>query len=212
MLQNIRICNVNFQTVPLPNFAWDPRPHKAIFCFSTQIVSAKSSYHKNVKSLRILLLAAVAAALAGCLGCNDQPRLRMVGSPAPDFTIQDSDRTVALHDLRGKVVVLNFWSAHCAPCIAEMPSLVQLQKLMGNKITVVGVAVDTTNDEYHAFLKKHGIDFLTVLDSTKNSYNLYGATGYPETTIIDRNGRIRRKFVFAMNWTGQDIVEYLNKL
>jgi peroxiredoxin len=93
-----------------------------------------------------------------------------------------------------------------------MPSLVQLQKLMGNKITVVGVAVDTTNDEYHAFLKKHGIDFLTVLDSTKNSYNLYGATGYPETTIIDRNGRIRRKFVFAMNWTGQDIVEYLNKL
>jgi peroxiredoxin len=93
-----------------------------------------------------------------------------------------------------------------------MPSLVQLQKRMGDKITVVGVAVDTTNDEYHAFLQKHGIDFLTVLDSAKDSYNLYGATGYPETTIIDRNGMVRRKFVLAENWTSPEIVEYLQKL
>jgi peroxiredoxin len=93
-----------------------------------------------------------------------------------------------------------------------MPSLVQLQKRMGDKITVVGVAVDTTNDEYHAFLQKHGIDFLTVLDTAKGSYNLYGATGYPETTIIDRNGMVRRKFVLAVNWTSPEIVEYLQKL
>jgi peroxiredoxin len=83
---------------------------------------------------------------------------------------------------------------------------------MGNKITVVGVAVDTNDDEYHAFLRNHGIDFLTVLDSAKNSYNLYGATGYPETTIIDRNGMVRRKFVFAMDWTSPEIIEYFNKL
>lgn len=136
----------------------------------------------------------------------------MIGNAAPDFTVKDSDRTVSLHDYRGKVVVLNFWSAHCAPCIAEMPSLVQLQKRMGDKITVVGVAVDTTPEEYHSFLRKHGIDFLTVLDSEKSSYNLYGATGYPETTIIDRNGIALRKFVFAVNWTSPDIVEYLQKL
>lgn len=167
---------------------------------------------KGVKLLRLLLLATMAAALSGCLGCNDQPKLHLIGSQAPDFTVTDSDHTVSLHDYRGKVVVLNFWSAHCAPCIAEMPSLMQLQKRMGNKIIVVGVAVDTTNTEYHAFLQKHGIDFLTVLDSDKNSYNLYGATGYPETTIIDRNGKARRKFVFAMNWTSPDIVDYLQKL
>jgi cytochrome c biogenesis protein CcmG/thiol:disulfide interchange protein DsbE len=51
-----------------------------------------------------------------------------------------------------------------------------------------------------------------VLDSAKSSYNLYGATGYPETTIIDRNGMVRRKFVLAVNWTSPEIVEYLNKL
>jgi peroxiredoxin len=165
-----------------------------------------------VKSIRIVVPILIALILAGGLGCNDQPKLRLIGSAAPDFTVKDSDRTVSLHDYRGKIVVLNFWSAHCAPCIAEMPSLVQLQKRMGDKITVVGVAVDTEDNEYHAFLRKHGIDFLTVLDSAKKSYDLYGATGYPETTIIDRNGIARRKFVLAMDWTSPEIIEYLQKL
>jgi peroxiredoxin len=154
----------------------------------------------------------MAAIMAGCLGCTQQPSVRMIGSTAPDFSITDSDHTVSLHDYRGKIVVLNFWSAHCAPCIAEMPSLVQLQRRLGDKIAVVGVAVDTENAEYHAFLRNHGIDFVTVLDSAKKSYDLYGATGYPETTIIDRNGRARRKFVFAVNWTNPEIVDYLKSL
>lgn len=159
-----------------------------------------------------LLSATLLVAMLVFSGCTEQPKLRMIGSQAPDFTVTDSDHTVSLHDYRGKIVVLNFWSAHCAPCIAEMPSLVQLQNRMGNKIVVVGVAVDTENDEYHAFLRKYGIDFLTVLDSDKKSYNLYGATGYPETTIIDRNGMVRRKFALAMNWTSPEIVEYLQSL
>lgn len=164
-----------------------------------------------MKPLRLLAPAILAIMLAFS-GCTDQPKVRMVGAQAPDFTVKDSDHTVSLHDYRGKIVVLNFWSAHCAPCIAEMPSLVQLQKRLGAKITVVGVAVDTDSDDYHAFLRKHGIDFLTVLDSAKTSYNLYGATGYPETTIIDRNGMVLRKFVEAVDWTSPEIVNYLQSL
>ncbi|HZU34203.1 MAG TPA: TlpA disulfide reductase family protein [Candidatus Angelobacter sp.] len=159
-----------------------------------------------------LFTVALFVAILGFTGCTDQPKLRMIGTRAPDFTVTDSDHTVSLHDYRGKIVVLNFWSAHCEPCIAEMPSLVQLQKRMGDKITVVGVAVDTEDTVYHAFLRKYGIDFLTVLDTDKKSYNLYGATGYPETTIIDRNGMVRRKFALPANWTSPEIVEYLNKL
>jgi cytochrome c biogenesis protein CcmG/thiol:disulfide interchange protein DsbE len=136
----------------------------------------------------------------------------MVGSPAPDFTVKDSDRTVALHDLRGKIVVLNFWAAHCDPCVEEMPSLVQLQRRMGNKIVVLGVGVDTTEKDYHSFLREHNIDFLTVRDADKSSYLLYGATGYPETTIIDSAGTVRRKFVGSQNWTDPEIIEYLNRL
>lgn len=150
--------------------------------------------------------------MLGCVGCERNPNPRLIGSAAPDFTVRDSDHTFSLHDLRGKTVVLNFWAAHCGPCIDEMPSLVQLQKQMGDRIAIVGVSVDTSDADYHAFLRQFGIGFITVLDSSKDSYNLYGATGYPETTIIDRNGIIRRKFVGTVNWTSPEIVQYLNKL
>jgi cytochrome c biogenesis protein CcmG, thiol:disulfide interchange protein DsbE len=162
-----------------------------------------------VNPLRFLPIALLALLV---LGCERNPNPRLIGKSAPDFTVKDSDHTVALHDLRGKTIVLNFWAAHCGPCIDEMPSLVQLQKRMGDKITVLGVSVDTSDQDYHAFLRQFGIDFPTVLDSAKNSYNLYGATGYPETTIIDRNGTIRRKFIGSQDWTSPEIVEYLSKL
>jgi cytochrome c biogenesis protein CcmG/thiol:disulfide interchange protein DsbE len=57
-------------------------------------------------------------------GCSRGSHPSLVGSPAPDFTVQDADRKVTLHDLRGKVVVLNFWATWCPPCVEEMPSLV----------------------------------------------------------------------------------------
>jgi peroxiredoxin len=159
-----------------------------------------------------MLLAVLTASLAGLLGCTEQPRLRMIDSPAPDFTVKDSDRTVALHDLRGKVVVLNFWTTWCAPCIEEMPYLVQLQKQMGPKITVLGVSTDVDGNAYHKFLRNHNIDFLTVNDPDRKSADLYGTTGQPETFIIDAKGVIRRKFIGAVNWTSPEIVDYLQKL
>jgi peroxiredoxin len=145
-------------------------------------------------------------------GCERGPSLRLIGSTATDFTVKDSERTVSLHDFRGKIVLLNFWAAHCQECLAEMPSLAQLQRSMGSKIVVLAVAVDTNDADYHTFLRAYNIDFLTVRDEAKASFQLYGATGYPETTIIDSKGMIRRKFVGPINWTNPDIIAYLNRL
>lgn len=156
-----------------------------------------------------LLLAAV---LAGCVGCNDQPKLRLIGSPAPDFTVQDTDRKVRLDDLKGKIVVLNFWTSWCEPCIVEMPSLSRLQKQMGSQVTVLAVSTDDDPTAYHRFLRQYGIDFLTVNDANKKSSDLYGTTGQPETFIIDPTGVVRRKFIGAVNWTSPEIVDYLQKL
>jgi cytochrome c biogenesis protein CcmG/thiol:disulfide interchange protein DsbE len=165
-----------------------------------------------VKSLQILVLGLLTIAVAGSLGCNDQPRLRLIGSTAPDFTIQDSDRTVRLQDLRGKIVVLNFWTSWCEPCITEMPSLSRLQKQMASRITVFGVSTDADPAAYHRFLKQYNIDFLTVNDPKRQSSDLYGTTGQPETFIIDTSGVLRRKFIGPVNWTSPEIVEYLEKL
>jgi peroxiredoxin len=154
--------------------------------------------------LSILFLAAFLAA------CNPQPRL--IGSPAPDFTVRDSDRTVSLHDLKGKPVLLNFWTSWCGPCIEEMPSLVQLQKRMGNRMTILAVSTDDDENAYHRFLQNHGIDLLTVRDSVKTSARLYGTTGQPETFIIDSSGTIRRKIIGPTDWTSPEIMDYLSRL
>lgn len=165
-----------------------------------------------MKSPRVSIPVLFAFILAGCLGCNDQPKLRLIGSTAPDFTVKDSDRTVRLQDLRGKIVVLNFWTTWCEPCIIEMPSLARLQKQMGSKVTVLAVSTDDDNDAYHKFLKKYGIEFLTVNDQEKKSAEIYGTTGQPETFIIDPSGKLRRKFIGPVNWTSPEIVDYLEKL
>jgi peroxiredoxin len=161
-----------------------------------------------VKPLRVYLI--VLAALL--VGCNRGPVPRMIGSKAPDFTVTDSDRTVSLHDLSGKIVVLNFWTSWCAPCIEEMPSLVQFQKRMAPRVAVLAVSTDQSESDYHQFLIRHQIDLLTVRDAAEKSSRLYGTTGQPETFIIDTSGTIRRKFAGPVDWNSPQIIEYFEKL
>src|SRR5204862_6488539 len=145
-------------------------------------------------------------------GCNRGAKPNLVGSTAPDFTIQDAQRTISLHDLRGKVVVLNFWATWCPPCIEEMPSLVQMQQRMGAKgVTVLAVSVDVDESAYQRFLKNHTIELLTVRDPDQKSNNLYGTSKFPESYIIDRSGVVRRKFFGAVDWTQPEIVDFPSK-
>ena len=160
------------------------------------------------------------SALALC-GCYGRSKPSSINLPARDFTIQDTDRSVTLSQLRGKIVVLNFWATWCPPCVEEMPSLVQMQRKMQDKgITVLAVSVDDDADDYHKFLKDHSIDLLTVRETGKRTdtgviapvSSSYGTYKVPETYIIDRNGVIRRKFIGAVNWSQPEIVEYLSRL
>lgn len=158
----------------------------------------------------VFTLIALTSSLSGCYGGSRPPR---IGTPAPDFLVQDSDRKVEIRDFRGKLVLLNFWATWCAPCVEEMPSLVQLQQRMKDKgLTVVAVSVDVDGDAYHNFLKDHKIDILTVRDPDQKANNLYGTFKFPETYVIDRSGIVRRKFIGAVDWSQPEIVDFLNKL
>lgn len=109
--------------------------------------------------------------------------------------------------------MLNFWGTFCPPCIAEMPSLIQMQaKLKKNGVTVLGVSIDADDGAYHKFLKDYGVNFVTVRDEAQKSSTLYGTFGWPETYVIDRNGVVRRKFIGAVNWNSPEITDYLSKL
>jgi len=118
-----------------------------------------------------------------------------------------------LHDLKGKVVVLNFWATWCPPCVEEMPSLVQMQsRLHDNGVTVLAVSVDVDENAYKKFLKDHDVDLLSVRDPNQKANSVYGTFKFPETYIIDRQGVVRRKFIGAVNWTQPEIVSYLSKM
>ena len=146
--------------------------------------------------------------LAACQG-NRPPK---IGEKAPDFTVTDADRTVTLSQFRGKPVVLNFWATWCPPCVEEMPSLVQLQKKLGDKVTIIAISEDADNKAYKQFIRDHNIDLLTVRDPKQSANVLYGTFKFPETYVIDKDGIIRRKFIGAADWTSPEIVEYLNRL
>jgi cytochrome c biogenesis protein CcmG, thiol:disulfide interchange protein DsbE len=165
-----------------------------------------------VKIVRPLVPVLLAIALAGGVGCNDQPKLRLIGSAAPDFTIQDSDRTVALRDYRGKVVVLNLWATWCPPCIEEIPDLDLLQKRMGDKVTILAVSYDDTENAYKRFVREHKMDFITVHDRNRTLKDLYQPPGPPETYVIDRSGKILRKFIGPQRWGSDELVDYLSRL
>jgi cytochrome c biogenesis protein CcmG, thiol:disulfide interchange protein DsbE len=150
--------------------------------------------------------------LAFC-GCYSRSRPARIGSAAPDFTVQDSTRTVTLSQFKGQVVVLNFWATWCPPCIEEMPSLVEMQQKMKDKgVTVLAVSVDADQDAYRQFLRDHNVNLLSVRDPEQKANELYGTFKFPETYIIDRNGVVRRKFIGPVDWTEPDVMEYLGKL
>ena len=162
-------------------------------------------------SLGSILLLAVLWSPAGC-DRGSSPTL--VGRTAPNFQVSDEQRSIALNQFRGKTVVLNFWATWCPPCVDEIPSLQVMQQLpqLRDKVQVVAVSLDTDGDAYRKFLLDHNVTFLTVRDESQKSSLLYGATGYPETYIIDKDGVIRRKFIGPVDWTKPEIVAYLDKL
>ena len=158
--------------------------------------------------MRLCLLAMLFVVAA----CNRGSRPALVNQLAPDFTVQDSDRTIALRDFHGKVLVLNFWATWCPPCIEEMPSLTAMQARLGDHVDAIAVSVDEDAEAYNRFLRDNNIQLLTVRDPERKSNHLYGTEKFPETYIIDRSGILRRKFVGPVQWTSPEIMEYLGKL
>ncbi|MBZ5629906.1 MAG: TlpA family protein disulfide reductase [Acidobacteriia bacterium] len=166
-------------------------------------------YHKDVTRLSIIVVGLLLL-LTGCYSGTRPPR---IGESAPDFSVQDSTRTVALHDYKGKVVVLNFWATWCPPCVEEMPSLVQMQsRLKDQGVTVLAVSLDVDENAYNKFLKDHNVELLAVRDPNQKSNALYGTFKFPETYIIDRQGVVRRKFIGPVDWTQPEIVSYLKRM
>jgi cytochrome c biogenesis protein CcmG, thiol:disulfide interchange protein DsbE len=124
---------------------------------------------------------------------------------APDFTLErlDEDGDLQLSSLRGKAVVLNVWASWCIPCREEAPYLEQVWRSNQDRgLVVVGVDARDFRADAQRFAKRFGLTFPLVYDGDGDDIDRYGITGFPETFVIDREGRIIEAFAGAVN--GED--------
>lgn len=160
---------------------------------------------------RIAKTVLLAGLLLGVLCCRSSEPAKL-GTTAPDFTVSDGTRTIQLSQLRGKPVLLNFWATWCPPCVQEVPALVELQKQMGDRVIILAVSMDEDESAYKNFASKHMPGILTVRDPDHKSSAMYGTFAYPESFLIDKEGKIQRKFIGAEEWTSPEMLDYFKKL
>jgi cytochrome c biogenesis protein CcmG/thiol:disulfide interchange protein DsbE len=137
------------------------------------------------------------------------------GFPAPDFTLKDlSGRPYRLADLRGKVVFLNLWATWCAPCRMEMPSMERLyHQLSGADFAMLAVSEDEDGmSAVQPFVHDLGLTFPVLLDVEGTVPPRYGVTGYPETFIIDRQGRVIHHMIGPEDWDSEPVMDFLLRL
>jgi thiol-disulfide isomerase/thioredoxin len=139
------------------------------------------------------LLLAVAALTAPLLGNAVSGGALTDGAMAPGFQLDSmAGKALNLNELRGEVVLLNFWASWCGPCRKEMPILEQLYKQYQPKgVTLVGVNVEPSSDDARKWLQSTPVSFPILFDRDSTVSKLYQVQGMPNTVILDRKGRVR---------------------
>jgi thiol-disulfide isomerase/thioredoxin len=130
----------------------------------------------------------------------------LAGKPEPELKLKDLDgKDVALADLKGKVVFVNFWATWCGPCQEEIPSLIEMQNRYASKgFTVVGIAMDEEGKSvvapfvakqlYDVEGQKLHINYPILLGSDEAADKFGGVMGYPTSFLLSRNGMQLIKF------------------
>jgi peroxiredoxin len=140
-----------------------------------------------------------------------------LGEPAPNFQLLDMQgRLVALSDLRGKVVMVNFWATWCGPCRVEMPAMEALYQAFSRRdFEILAVSTDAQGMTVtRPFQQENRLTFPILHDADYRVGLIYGARSLPMTFMVDRQGVIRHQIFGARDWgavEAQQLVQMLMK-
>ena len=132
----------------------------------------------------------------------------------PELTLSDlNGNAIQTSDLRGKVVLVNFWAAWCAPCAEEIPQFMTLQQKYGDRgVQVIGISIDDIDSELRSFYRKHSMNYPVVAGDQKITDAFGGVPGLPTTFIIDRHSRVAARQVGATDFQSleREVVKLLH--
>ena len=126
-----------------------------------------------------------------------------LGEPAPNFRLRDlNGHSVSLSDLRGKVVLLNFWATWCGPCRVEMPAMEELYRTFSrNDFEILAVSTDAQGASVtRPFQQENHLTFPILHDADYRVGLTYGARSLPMTFMVDRQGIVRHQIFGARDW------------
>lgn len=143
--------------------------------------------------MRRMMNAAIISLVALIVASGAQAALPAVGSAAPDFALKSgSGRNIRLSELRGQVVLINFWASWCGPCRQELPQLEKLQQRYRRAgFTLLAISIDDNRKNADAMLGKLGVKLAPLYDTEKRAAKRYDVDTMPATLIVDRDGRVR---------------------
>ena len=151
--------------------------------------------------------------------CLLRPDYAGADKKIPSFTLTNmKGAKVALDAYRDKVIVLNFWTKTCGPCLEEMPEIVELTKILKDRkdVAVVTISTDDGPEDVRATLKsilREEAPFEILFDpDAKVVAGKFGTRLYPETWIVDKRGVIRARFDGARAWSNPAVVELIDQV
>ncbi len=138
----------------------------------------------------------------------------LIGQKAPSFTIKTfQGEEIALENLKGKIVVLNFWSSWCIPCRSEVEVLEKAHFSYQNQnlpVKIIGVNIWDEREDALSFIKRYKVSFPNGYDPKGQIQLDYGVSGVPETFFIDKEGKVAHKFTGQL--TNSTLMHYINEL
>jgi cytochrome c biogenesis protein CcmG/thiol:disulfide interchange protein DsbE len=147
------------------------------------------------------------------------PNVAEIGGYSPDFTLPALDTgssnlsPLHLREHRGHVVLVNFWATWCPPCIEEAPSLEAFStKMRKLGVEVIGVSVDQDPEALKKFVSEHRLTFPIARDPDQTVSSRFGTRMFPETYILDRDGRVAEKIIGAKDWDDPLMVSFVENL